>query len=117
MGGIKVSDLLICKQQRSQPACICVENQEYEQQHERALQEAREQAFAARKQIAAELKGQDSTPLRDFEDDFGKPHTSLECRLLGCFMSRDVLLGNSINAGTYGPINLPLQRKGQLDPY
>ena len=36
------------------------------------MQEARELALAARRQIAAELRGAETTPLGDFDDDYGE---------------------------------------------
>lgn len=38
---------------------------------EKSLMEAREQALAARKQLTAEIKGRDSTPMLDLDEDFG----------------------------------------------
>lgn len=46
---------------------------EHEQEYDRSLQEAREQALAARRQIASELRGDDNTAL-DFDDNYGTPH-------------------------------------------
>ena len=44
---------------------------EYGLQYERSLLEAREQSARMRRQLAAELKGRDVTPLTDDFDDFG----------------------------------------------
>lgn len=42
---------------------------EYELQYEKSLQEARELAILARRQIAAELRGRDDTPAGDFDEE------------------------------------------------
>lgn len=42
---------------------------EYELQYEKSVQEMRELAILARKQIAAELRGRDNTPAGDYDEE------------------------------------------------
>ena len=46
---------------------------EYELQYEKSVQEMRELAILARKQIAAELRGRDNTPAGDYDEEGGHP--------------------------------------------
>ena len=77
---IALSDLQIiqCTWAKTETPSLLQKIREYEHQYERSVQEARELALAARRQIAAELRGPETTPLGDFDDDYGERLQSTE---------------------------------------
>lgn len=53
-------------------SCLSQAVWKYQRLFEKSLLEAREQALAARKQLTAEIRGRDRTPVLDFEEALGK---------------------------------------------